>query len=276
MLFLFLFLSAQTRADFLNASVEEEADEPSPKLEQIVVGGEAPPEGNRFAKSTVRVYVTKEFEGLPPVHSICSGTVLSGEIILTAAHCLGQVNPPLPKKVSVIVTTPNEKLVGVSSFVIHPGYKVVKKQTLLGEKIFSCHDIGLLKLQADISPVSEKAVLPSRAPKMGEVEKTTIAGFGKVNPFLKSDESFHIGDTEAGLREREGCEPEIRITGSAQACSGDSGGPVYRVSEKRLTVLGVLATQENMCSANGSATSVSHHLEWIRQEAKHLAGQQDI
>lgn len=275
MLFLF-FVLLEARADFLKASLEEEAGEASPKLEQVVVGGEAPSDGNRFAKSTVRVYVTKEFEGLPPQHSICTGTVLSGEIILTAAHCLGQANPPLPKKVSVIVTTPNDKLVGVSSFVIHPGYKVVKKKTVLGEAVSSCHDIGLLKLQADISPVSEKAALPSRAPKAGEVEKVTIAGFGRVNPFFQSDDSFHIGETEAGLREREDCEPEVRVTGAAQACSGDSGGPVYRVSEKRLTVLGVLATQENMCLANGSATSVSHHLEWIRQEAKHLAGQQDI
>ena len=161
----------------------------------------------------------------------CSGTVISSDEVLTAAHCF----PRGTQSSAVIYGDPgNTTTIEGRSYRIHPGYIPVSQSNPLA----AFNDVAIIHL-SDTIPVPRAAVLVDSDVQIGE--QIAIFGYG-------TDEN---GDFD--FRELKSGEMEVAdVTTThisayfdgegSNTCTGDSGGPAFTESHGSSTVAGVTST----------------------------------
>lgn len=160
----------------------------------------------------------------------CAGSLIHPDIVLTAAHCLGD-------KVQLIVAWVNytrgdtmtgyEYRVEAEDWIAHPDYN-----HLSGE-----HDVGLIKLKRPIVGVVPVGINKINAiPKVGQT--TTVFGFGvtqsgkfpnrlkKVDVNVVSYDRCNAMDFYDGMISDNSMICASVFNGGKDACAGDSGGPL--------------------------------------------------
>lgn len=192
----------------------------------------------------------------------CTGSLLAGGVVLTAAHC-AQADAE-----DMEVVFPSSSCGGgsrsVQTVMVHP-------EAYANGPIDRDHDIALLKI-AGKAPASAKAInLSWGEPQLDERESLTMIGYGRtdyekensgilrkttqsVKNISKAGSTFHIKQSEAGV------------------CSGDSGGPLIVFRNSQPVVIGVASAIYNSevkaaaqrCSGSSIFTSVEKNREWIR------------
>jgi secreted trypsin-like serine protease len=229
-----------------------------------MVGG-ATPAGDGIARSLVMVVGARDNGG-----SVCTGTALARDLILTAAHCVAPV-----AKYSVLPARNAPALV-IKSIQIHPRYD---PQSFALNRATA--DVALIKLAAALPerfvPVSLET--PGAAVAVGD--RFTIAGFGVT----AAGSGNGIGLARAASLVATG-QPgtlQIRLFDPATkggrpglgACTGDSGGPVLREVDGHLEVIGVVSwsTGPKLAAGCGGLTGVTpltRYRDWIQQAAGKL------
>jgi hypothetical protein len=211
-------------------------------------------------------------EVFPDGKSICTGTLVTPTVVVTAKHCFVEGDPPVIENLEFRIGPDLEhprRTVKIRSFAV--------EDTIEG---------GLLGLGADVAvahlsePVTDVPALAYGAFGPGSIGKPyTVAGFGIEDddettgnrrvgtitlravtggvwkalfgsfdvflanaPFIKDfptelDVLRDIFENEVLLDDYEGQFGDVR--GDAQPCSGDSGGPVIELRAGRPTVVGV-------------------------------------
>jgi secreted trypsin-like serine protease len=139
----------------------------------------------------------------------CSGTMLSPNKVLTAAHCLEGA-----ASIEILYGTANDKFASVkaSSWNIHPAYS----------RDSFTNDVGIVHSPASL-PVPNLPILTSTAPK--NEDRVSIFGFGVTSGGGSVDGKLRVGAMNIG-----GIDTDKIYAyfdgGSSNTCSGDSGGPM--------------------------------------------------
>jgi secreted trypsin-like serine protease len=202
--------------------------------------------------------------------SLCTGTVLASDIVLTAGHC---VAPAASYRVLTADRSPPG--FSVNTIMVNPRYN--PKDYASGRVTA---DVALLKLSAplpaDVAPVT---LAPSPTVQAGD--RFIITGYGTTNYGNETG----IGAVRAAEMVATGRPGNLQIRlvdpstrgerrGSG-ACTGDSGGPVFIEIDGKLGLVGVISwsTGPNLSEGCGGMTGVTPltlHRSWIIATAAKL------
>ena len=154
---------------------------------------------------------------------ICSGTMITANKVLTAAHCLENA-----VTVDVLLGIETNKLAYITSnsWLIHPNFSR-SSNGILG------NDVGVINVPVPL-PLPTVPILASAAPQVGQ--KAVVFGYGTTG------DVDDFGQLRSGVMKIAAVD-EGRIFadydgGTSNVCSGDSGGPLLLQIGSQLTIGG--------------------------------------
>jgi hypothetical protein len=140
----------------------------------------------------------------------CTGTLVAGHVVLTAAHCLPPDTPVEPSEMKIFAGASWAEggwIIDATDVWVHPEH--------LTGAVWK--DVGLLALQhAPAAPIPVATAEPLEGTPM------RILGFGKVDPDSESDDIKRTGSARVESVLPDGM---LLVAEPAAACGGDSGGP---------------------------------------------------
>jgi Trypsin len=193
----------------------------------------------------------------------CSATVIARDLLLTAGHCV----QPKANYAVVISEGADPHIVPITRIELHPKYNPHQFETLKPSP-----DLAIFKVSEPLPARFRAAKLATERalPKPGDL--FTLAGYG-----------FGIeGDPKTAGKVRTVTLPAIGNTGgimvrlsagngsASGACTGDSGGPVFR-GDQLVAVIGWINTPAGRnCGSVTGATLVALQRDWIVATARAL------
>ncbi len=230
-----------------------------------IIGGNDVVPTEISAQSTVIIYDTVK-------KAVCTGSLIGNNLVLTAAHCLGQD----PKKSYVVFTLNLSKATQqmarpVVGAIAHPLFAQVR-----GRRATDVGDIALIKYQGatptgyrpvNVLPNSSilKNGLPTTVVGYGMSDSIRKTGVGILRQVSTTISNARFSQTELQLEQRTG----------RGACHGDSGGPAFIVSNGVYYLWGVTSRGDqdlkDQCNTFSVYTNVLAYMKWIQDNGKILA-----
>lgn len=175
--------------------------------------------------------------------SACTATLIGSKTVLSAAHCVDGLSSGYFRIGGYQYTT--------AKLIPHPDFSM--------QNPFS-PDIAVITLQQVVSGITPKP-LATNAPKVGD--SLVIVGFG-----ITSEYSQDMGTKRVTTNTIEQLGNNwLRYFGSSGSegtiCSGDSGGPSFRVDNGVETLVGIHSTSSVPCGNDGNDIRVDTYYNWI-------------
>ncbi len=198
--------------------------------------------------------------------SYCTGTVLALDLIITAGHC---VQPAANYSVN-LQDGGSSRVIAISKVVLHPHFDPKQFETRKPSP-----DMAILKLAESLPARYQFAKISTDAslPKVGDV--FVLAGFG-----------FAVDGDETTLGKlRSVALPAIGTTGgimvrlssssgsSVGACTGDSGGPIFREGVLAGVIGWINTPAGRNCGSVTGATLTGLQRNWIVSTVRSLGAQ---
>lgn len=185
---------------------------------------------------------------------LCTGTAVTPNLVITAAHCLDSLSP----NASVTVTVGNRVNGGATyrsrSFKINPAYRD-DAVTDIAYVVTSEAMQGIEFVQVLTDPQEIGTLLAPGA-------ASTLVGFGMTERGqlgTKYEVTTQVGQNVAGALFIGG--------GGKDSCQGDSGGPAYgRLPDGQWRVYGI-TSRGNGCGGGGLLARMHDGLCWIQQDS---------
>lgn len=260
-----------------------------------IVHGELVPEKAEISYGIVGIYDAQE-------GFICTGSLISPNHVLTAAHCIGSS----PSKMQIIFNVNLDKVIGtknqlitkfysrrVTDAKVNPAYKPEENE----DKEFDLGDIALIKFEGDLPEGYHPAEILSDITLLQRGTDIKLAGFGvsdvyteKIDPKKVKDlqDAIEYGEIVCFDEANTDCvsvemggdgilrqahapisslqETEFRLDEKKQGtCSGDSGGPAYLEVNGKLLLTGVTSRGSLLCDDVGVYTNVIPYAGWIAE-----------
>ncbi|WII70621.1 trypsin-like serine protease [Bdellovibrio sp. 22V] len=239
-----------------------------------IIGGEAAKATDTVTSSTVSLIYN--LEASP--YLFCTGTVISKNLILTATHCLEQLDPENDKEnVSIYLgeTLPTsfEKNAGfeVESWKVHPEYKMVLDSN--GFPRTGVNDVALIKLKKDLPGTAQIIPILEENIALANGQSLLLAGYGLTNEINQPVRAKGLNYVRVPLAKTF---DNILVTDQTRAkgaCSGDSGGPAYLETSRGLIVVGITRGPHELapdCRHYGEYTFASRFKKFILETAAEL------
>jgi len=228
---------------------------------QIIGGTEAT--GNEdFAKTIVALYDVTE-------GSLCTASILSETILVTAAHCVGGSPADLRVVFGLDLESKNIIVRPVEAYQVSPVWPVRQEQE------FNTGDIAIVKFRGGLAPGFTAATLLSDINLLKDGQTTLLSGYG-ISDGVAHTGAGRLRFVETTVKQVNFTKSEVLIdqTKGKGACHGDSGGPAYvEVNGKKL-LWGVTSRgvndPKNDCSVAAAYTSIPFYAAWIERTAKAL------
>ncbi|GHH04048.1 trypsin-like serine protease [Comamonas sp. JC664] len=229
---------------------------PPPAVSRQAVVGGAPEPGLPFVAAIVPVSpFCGEADAAAPV--ICTGTLVSPRVLLTAAHCVENADAPQVYAVVFAEETAHASAaqrVRVAEGRLHPAWRP------------GVNDIGVLLLAGD-APVTPLALEPWALSSDSVGRLARVVGFG-------SDAQGVTGLRRGGLSRITSVDANTFAIEAAPAmsCGGDSGGPVFVAHDGVEHLAGITSFGDLACTT-GANTRVDLHAAFIQSAIEDAARQ---
>ena len=249
-------------------------------LQPRIVGGEQISISQVPATAALLNTSRVELDGNLFQAQFCGGTVIAPRWVLTAAHCVLNLNGTAVTPSSIMVLAGSDDLalpanqpIPVQAIISHPEYRGVEQGG----------DIALLQLEyeASVEPVS----LDSQPVNTNDL--AFIAGWGAVNSSdggLSQSFPTQLRGTFVNMTEGSVCGSVFPnyagftdstticagvAEGGRDSCQGDSGGPLYRVAgaDNRIVAITGITSWGIGCGIAeypGIYTNVVSYVDWIQ------------
>ncbi|WP_413557897.1 S1 family peptidase [Bdellovibrio sp. HCB209] len=227
-----------------------------------IIGGTAVSETDFARQATVSIY-TESRRGL---EFVCTGTLISKDLVVTAAHCLQSLFTPLYVSLGEKLPQATQSMIKVSQSTSHPEYRNVQKPGVDGDKYWTTeHDIALLKLSYDAPREFTPIAIHADTDQIPSESKLLLAGFGMTDDETDS-RAKSMNQVEVTLNSIVEEFLVIDQTSGKGACFGDSGGPAYLETESGWLVVGAThAARPGYfdCRHFSDYTSLSKYAQYI-------------
>ncbi len=206
---------------------------------------------------------------------VCTGTLVTPELVLTAAHCLDALEGP--ERIAAYVSfSADVRRFGVDGpelpplsyrvgrAVAHPHFDDTERPY---DDLGASFDMALLFLER---PVSDIEPIPLARSPAREGDPVVVVGYGHAaeDPDVEATGLRARGDSV--VRRVGSHELEIGAPGGARKCYGDSGGPTLRWIDGRPRVVGVSSRdlgRDTSCRISGVDVRADLFATWIRAES---------
>lgn len=238
-----------------------------------IIGGEAVTGYDELTSSTVSLIL--QISGQPL--SLCTGTLISEDLVLTAAHCL-MASEELPS-VYFGTTLPTE---WDESQMIPVDEAVSAKYTPIRDEdgfISAKNDVALLKLGGKIPRWAKPVPVLDATASLVAGDRLILAGYGLVNEL--GEPVYATGLNKVDVPVAKLWEDLIVTdqTNAKGACAGDSGGPAYLKTSKGLVVVGATRGPHDRamdCRHYGEYTDLTKQKAFIVEQAQQMGAQMPV
>ncbi|MBP9680933.1 MAG: trypsin-like serine protease [Bacteriovorax sp.] len=271
-------------------------------LNSAIINGQEIRENAPIAVNVVGLYNKKK-------NTICTGSLIAPNIVLTAAHCA----PERLSHLSVVFSTNidstinareqdilQELVLSATDFKVSPNWNPKDE-----EREQNTGDIALIKFKGDAPENYKLTPLLSEESTLKVGDLVTIAGYGfntvqttpvSENQFPSIEKAYEDGDIFCQEDEkgkpyqcvtvemsgdsilRKAVAPIDRILETeiildehkAGTCNGDSGGPAYILKDNQYYLFGVTSRGSELCNEFGAYTNALKYKNWINETIKTL------
>lgn len=209
-----------------------------------VVGG-TKVEGKRW-ESSVAILIDNS--------GLCTGTLVTPTLVITAAHCLDGKRPSTPILVFIGNAIEGGRKVAGKSFAVNPKYVDDAITDIAYIKLATpITDVELIPVLTDSEEI--KTLLTPGAPSI-------MVGFGSTESGqvgVKHEVTTVVGKDDSGA---------LFVGGNGRdSCQGDSGGPAYgQLPNGQFRVYGI-TSRGNGCGGGGQLARMHDGLCWIQKDA---------
>ncbi len=230
----------------------------------LIVGGQNVSRRDPIAGSTVGIFSPNP-DGR--TGALCSGTLIKGDIALTAAHCI----EPGAKPVVIFdrdLHAPGAPRRVAEGVAVNPKWRTQRRKGM------DQGDIALVKFGGSL-PAGYHAV-PAAGAELPQGSPVTLAGYGITNARTHEGAGILRKTRVRVLNARPGkSEMVLDQSHGHGACHGDSGGPAYVRSGGHVAVAGLTNrsypnSAPDDCAHDVVYTKVPAYRNWIQASEKKL------
>lgn len=263
-------LSACTKSESLSPALSSQ--DLSIENSAQIIGGQPVNAEDVAVQSTVGLY------DLELGQLICTGSIVSSNIIVTAAHCLEQGADSLVVIFTTKVPQTNTQL-NNAPYRHVLNYKINENYLPRSNAATDQSDIALIKIEGTIPTSHSPVPLLQSIQSLVKGMPVQLAGFGYVDGRRRIDTTV-LRKVTVNLMSPQFGSSEIAFDQRALAkgaCMGDSGGPALITQNGQTFLIGVtsrgVGRDSWFCRSVTVYTSIAAHLDWIAQTSTQLNAQ---
>lgn len=237
---------------------------------QGIIGGDDVAASDPLVKSTVALGMV---DGVGFVQVICTATLISKNMVVTAGHCSSATLDP---RRLVIIFTRDLKAKNAAIRKVLGGRVPAKWPLTTDSQAKDWNDIAVLKFEGAAPAGYTPAVLLANKAALKDGMAVTIAGYGVID--MATEEMPDVLQKAAiKLTNSKFADSEILFAQAdgKGACHGDSGGPAYVTVNGRAVLVGVTSRSATLaggmtCKEGSIYTSVAAHIPFLKQAQTEL------
>jgi len=227
-----------------------------------VMGGEKIGIESPMARSTVALYDER-------MGTLCTGTLITEELVLTAAHCV------YPGTLTLLVYFV-QNIKEATAFSRKYAFKAIRHENYKsgGEDKKDAADIALVRISGPLPAGYKPVPFYSDTDKIKASDEMIVAGYGLSWAWGMKGGAGVLRSTTLKVKDPQFSRTEFTFNQSLKhgVCSGDSGGPAYIKKDGKIYLVGVASRGGSYdvvgapkCSVDSTYTRVDAYAAWIKK-----------